>query len=156
MIRSRVPPEYTTTVMVKWDGKTGGIGLSKKHREYTIRFDTPKEFGGCDMYPCPNEYFLVGLGACIVNTFNFIGRAFKEYIEDLSLIIDCKTSLKSQSYEVEHIDINFKVKVSDEKMTKSVERLAKLALKTCHLVKLVSKSVDLNFNISIEAASPTT
>jgi len=52
----------------KWDHKTGGTAQLDG---FTQRFDTPREHGGNETAPCPDQLFATSLAGCIIDTFNY-------------------------------------------------------------------------------------
>ena len=125
----------------EWDHETGGTaGLDA----FTQQFDTPREHGGNETAPCPDQLFMASLAGCIINTFNYYRVMLEAETRDLKVNASMDIELTdTDGYRVTGIDIDIHV-WSDQENEELNRRCAERATQYCHLTR------------SIEPAIPTT
>jgi len=125
----------------EWDHETGGTA---KLDAFTQQFDTPREHGGNETAPCPDQLFMVSLAGCIINTFNYYRVMLEAETRDLKVNASMDIELTdTEGYRVTGIDIDIHV-WSDQENEELNRRCAERATQYCHLTR------------SIEPAIPTT
>jgi uncharacterized OsmC-like protein len=125
----------------EWDHETGGTAWLDA---FTQRFDTPREHGGNEMAPCPDQLFMASLAGCIVNTFNYYRVMLEAETRGLKVYASMEIELTdTDGYRVTGIDIDVHV-WSDQENEELNRRCAERATQYCHLTR------------SIEQAIPTT
>ncbi len=125
----------------KWDHKTGGTAQLDG---FTQRFDTPREHGGNETAPCPDQLFTASLAGCIIDTFNYYRVMLEAETIDFKVNVSMDIELTDKDgYRVTAINIDVQV-WSDQEYKELNQRIAERATQYCHLTK------------SIEPAIPTT
>ena len=125
----------------KWNHDTGGTANLDG---FTQPFDTPREHGGNETAPCPDQLFATSLAGCIINTFNYYRRMLDAETIDLTVNASMDIELTdTDGYRVTGINIDIQV-WSDQENRELNQRCAQRATEYCHLTK------------SIEPAIPTT
>ena len=125
----------------EWDHETGGTAQLDG---FTQRFDTPREHGGKETAPCPDQLFTTSLAGCIIDTFNYYRVMLEAETIDFKVNVSMDIELTdTDGYRVTGIDIDVQV-WSDQENKELNQRIAERATKYCHLTK------------SIEPAIPTT
>ena len=95
----------------RWDKKTGGTADTGN---FSVPFDTPKEYEGNESAPCPDQLFLASLTGCLMNTFLYYKNQSGAETLDIQVDADAQITLKSPyGYRITSIDISITV-TSDE------------------------------------------
>jgi len=116
----------------EWDHETGGTA---RLDAFTQQFDTPREHGGNETAPCPDQLFMASLAGCIVNTFNYYRVMLEAETRDLKVNASMDIELTdTDGYRVTGIDIDMHV-WSNRENEELNRRCAERATRYCHLTR---------------------
>jgi organic hydroperoxide reductase OsmC/OhrA len=130
----------------KWNHKTGGTA---KLDSFTQDFDTPKEYGGSENAPCPDQLFMASLAGCIINTFNYFRMMLNVETRDLKVKVSSDITLnKINGYRVSCINVKI-LAWSDKENQELNQKCAERAKEYCHLTKSIESSIPIQTTIQI-------
>ncbi len=79
-------------------------------RHFTeIHIDEPSSFYGTNLAPSPIEYFLIGTGSCIGNTFVYCLQKHKILFEKLKIIVNGKIQHINPNDRLRLVQINIEI-----------------------------------------------
>lgn len=142
----RLKKHLTYSAEAQWDQKTGGIAQLE---EFTQAFDTPKEHGGNQTAPCPDQLFMASLAGCLINTFNYYRVMLK--VETIDLKVDVSSEIElteTDGYRVKGISIDMKV-WSDEDNEIMNQKCAERARDFCHITKSIEDAIPIDVSITL-------
>jgi len=142
----RLKKHLTYSAEAQWDHKTGGV---VQLEEFTQYFDTPKEHGGNQTAPCPDQLFMASLAGCIINTFNYYRVMLK--VETIDLKVDVSSNIEltnSDGYRVKGISIDMQV-WSDEDNELMNQKCAERARDFCHITKSFEEAIPIDVSIEV-------
>jgi organic hydroperoxide reductase OsmC/OhrA len=130
----------------KWNHDTGGTANLDG---FTQPFDTPREHGGNETAPCPDQLFATSLAGCIINTFNYYRRMLDAETIDLTVNASMDIELMdTDGYRVTGINIDIQV-WSDQENRELNQRCAQRATEYCHLTKSIEPAIPTTTSITL-------
>ena len=141
------PNKLEYQVKLLWDGKSGG---KVDFRNYpTLKLDTPKEFGGRGLYPCPDELFFSAVGGCLLTTFLHFRRKLDLYLEEFRISIKGNVDLSgSGGYSITRIKAVMYVKTTKNEEVKA-KKCIELTKDFCHITRTLEKAFPIEISIEI-------
>jgi uncharacterized OsmC-like protein len=134
------------TAEAKWDHVTGGAAQLDG---FTQPFDTPREHGGKETAPCPDQLFMASLAGCIINTFNYYRVMLEVETRDLTVNVSSDIELtKTKGYRLTGINIDIHV-WSDPENQRLNRRCAERAKEYCHITKSIESAIPTTTEITI-------
>jgi uncharacterized OsmC-like protein len=132
----------------EWNHESGGTA---QVNGFKIDFDTPREHGGNETAPCPDQLFMASLAGCIINTFNYYREMLKVETSDLKINVSSDIELtETEGYRMTHINIDINVGCSPENMEAN-QRCAERARDYCHLTKSIEPAIPIKTSITVHA-----
>jgi uncharacterized OsmC-like protein len=131
----------------KWNHKTGGTATING---FTQDFDTPKEHGGNETAPCPDQLFMTSLAGCVVTTFNYYRKVLNVETKDLIVKVSSNIELETNGYRITGINIRMQV-WSNQEYSELNKKCAKRALEYCHLTKSIEHAIPITSTIRFHA-----
>jgi len=129
-----------------WDGETGGEVTANG---FKVSFDTPKEYGGNERHPCPDQLFLASITGCLMNTFLYYRSHLGAETEDLKISADAEIELVNPlGYRIKGIDAHIQVWSSEEE-TELNRTCAERARDYCHLTKSIEGAIPVKVLITV-------
>ena len=135
---------------IRWDKATGGIVEYDNYDDSS--FDTPTEFDGKGMAPCPDQIFLASIGGCLMNTFTHYGRRLDLTFNDVLISVHASLSLHREGYRFDGIEAKIRIQAPDE-YTELAERCGSLAEKYCHITRSIESAIPVNIDIEVDSKS---
>ena len=130
----------------QWDKETGGEVTSK---DFKISFDTPRDHGGNERYPCPDQLFLASITGCLMNTFLYYRVHLGAETRDIKISAGAETQLVNPlGYRVKGIDAHIQVWSTEEEADLN-RTCAERARDYCHLTKSIEGSIPINVTITV-------
>ncbi len=134
------------TAEAKWDHETGGTA---KLEGFKQPFDTPREHGGNETAPCPDQLFTTSLAGCIIDTFNYYRVMLEAETRDLKVNASMDIELTdTDGYRVTAINIDIQV-WSDPENQELNQRCAERAKQYCHLTRSIESAIPTTTQITI-------
>jgi uncharacterized OsmC-like protein len=130
----------------KWDKETGG---TVDVDGFNVTFDTPRDHGGNETAPCPDQLFLASLTGCLVNTFLYYKTHLGAETRDLKVNAEAEIELTNPlGYRM--TGIIFEIHVwSDEENNDLNVICAERARDYCHLTKSIEQAIPIKIEITI-------
>ncbi len=130
----------------QWDKETGGEVTSN---EFKISFDTPRNHGGNERHPCPDQLFLASITGCLMNTFLYYRSHLGVETMDIRISAEAEIQLVNPlGYRVKEIDVHIHVWSTEEEVDLNTT-CAERARDYCHLTKSIEKAIPINVTIII-------
>jgi uncharacterized OsmC-like protein len=130
----------------KWNHETGGTA---RLDGFTQPFDTPREHGGNETAPCPDQLFMASLAGCIITTFDYYRRMLGAETRDLTVNVSSDIELTETSgYRVKGIAIDIQV-WSDQENQQLNQKCAERAEEYCHITKSIEPAIPMTTAISV-------
>lgn len=83
--------------------------LAKARHFQNIHIDEPESFSGTNLAPSPIEYFLIGIGGCIGNSFLYCLQKNNILSEKLEIVVDGKLKHSGPKYNLRLIQIDLEL-----------------------------------------------
>lgn len=142
----RLKRKLTYTAKAKWNHKTGGTATLEG---FTQQFDTPREHGGEETSPCPDQLFMASIAGCIINTFNYYRKMLDTETIDLSVEVSSDIQLtKLDGYRITQIKITMDVWSNEENLEQN-QKCAERARDYCHLSKSIEPAIPIDVTINL-------
>ena len=142
----RLKPHLHYSAEAQWNHMTGGTAQLDG---FTQEFDTPKEHGGNESAPCPDQLFMASLAGCIINTFNYYRAMLKVETKDIKVKTGSDIELtESEGYRLTGITIELEV-WSDEENKELNEKCAERAREYCHLTKSIEPAIPIKASTKV-------
>ena len=142
----RLKKHLTYSAEADWDHQTGGVAQLDGFKQ---AFDTPKEHGGLETSPCPDQLFMTSLAGCIMNTFNYYRSMLEVETIELKVKVSSEIDLTPvDGYRVTDIKIDIQV-WSDEENQLLNQKCAERARDFCHLTKSIELAIPTEVFIKI-------
>lgn len=130
----------------RWNHNTGGTAQLEG---FTQNFDTPKEYGGEEEAPCPDQLFMASIAGCIINTFNYYRKMLNVDTKDLAVDVSSDIELiKIDGYRIREIRIKIHVWCSEGEQEMNL-KCAERAKDYCHLTKSIEPAIPVNTTIQV-------
>jgi uncharacterized OsmC-like protein len=130
----------------KWNHLTGGTAQLD---DFTQEFDTPREHGGNETAPCPDQLFMASIAGCIVNTFNYYRRLLDVDTLDLTVNVSSDINLtKTDGYRITGISIDIQV-CSNQENEELNRKCAERAKDYCHITKSIEPAIPIDVSIIV-------
>lgn len=151
------------TVTTKWVGGTVSearvlgctIGGKRCPKDFTIVSDEPRELGGNDTQPNPQEYLLAALNACM--TVGYVAGATLMGIELESLEIDTTGDIDLRGFlgvdpsvKPGYESLNYSVRIKGNGTPEQFEQLHQIVMKTSPNRFNLSQPVRLNAKLIVK------
>ena len=133
---------------IRWDKATGGI-IDFGNCE-NLRIDTPIEFEGRGLAPCPDKLFLASIGGCLLNTFTNLARKLDLPFLDAIVSVKASLSLHRDGYIFDYINAELRICCSKEHY-ELAERCGVLARNYCHITRSIEPALPVNVNIEVDS-----
>ena len=134
----------------RWDGETGGEVTSKG---FKISFDTPRDHGGNEMHPCPDQLFLASITGCLMNTFLYYKAHLGVETEDIKISAEVDIQLVNPvGYRIKGIKAHIQV-WSNEEEAELNRTCAERSRDYCHLTKSIEGAIPVNVEIIVHLDS---
>jgi len=134
----------------RWDGETGGEVTSK---DFKILFDTPRDHGGNEMHPCPDQLFLASITGCLMNTFLYYKVHLGVETEDIKINAEADIRLVNPvGYRINEIKAHIQVWSNQEEADLN-RTCAERARDYCHLTKSIEGAIPINVEITVHMNS---
>jgi organic hydroperoxide reductase OsmC/OhrA len=134
----------------RWDGETGGEVTSKG---FKIRFDTPRDHGGNEKHPCPDQLFLASITGCLMNTFLYYRVLLGAETEDIKISAEADIRLVNPvGYRINGIRAHIQVWCNQEEADLN-RTCAERARDYCHLTKSIEGAIPVNVEITVHVNS---
>jgi len=132
----------------RWNHETGGTAQLDG---FTQDFDTPKEYGGEEEAPCPDQLFMASIAGCIINTFNYYRTMLKAETKDLAVDVSSEIELtKTEGYRIKKISIKIHIWCSEAEQEMNL-KCAERARDYCHITKSIEPAIPINTTIQVFA-----
>ena len=132
----------------EWNHESGGTAQLDG---FTLDFDTPREYGGDESAPCPDQLFMASLAGCIMNTYNYYRGMLGVETRDLKVKVSSDIELTgSEGYRVTGINIDINVWCIPENQEAN-QRCAERARDYCHLTKSIEPAIPIETTIKVHA-----
>jgi uncharacterized OsmC-like protein len=142
----RLKPHLHYSAEAQWNHETGGTAQLDG---FTQEFDTPREHGGKETAPCPDQLFMASLAGCIINTFNYYRSMLKVQTKDIKVKVGSDITLTAtEGYRVTGITIELDVWSDEENMALN-EKCAERAREYCHLTKSIEPAIPIETTIKV-------
>ena len=112
-------------VSLKYENNLGFRAITRHFKEILI--DEPPSFHGTDQGPSPVEYFLIGIGGCIGNTFAYCLQKKNIEIDDLEILIEGNLKHMGPKMRLRLVNIDCKVLFTpkNERSNEDIEKCIK-------------------------------
>lgn len=142
----RLKKRLSYNAEAKWDGETGG---EVNANGFKMSFDTPKDYGGNEKHPCPDQLFLASITGCLMNTFLYYRSHLGAETEDIRISAEAEIELVNPlGYRIKGIEAHIQVWSSDEE-TDLNRTCAERARDYCHLTKSIEGAIPVNVQINV-------
>ena len=129
-----------------WNHESGGTAQLDG---FIQDFDTPKEYGGEEEAPCPDQLFMASIAGCIINTFNYYRTMLKVKTKDLAVDVSSDLELnKNDGYRINKITIKIHIWSSEEEKEMN-QKCAERAKDYCHITKSIETAIPISTTIQI-------
>ena len=140
----RLKKHLKYSAKAKWNHETGGTATLNG---FTQDFDAPKEYGGNETAPCPDQLFMTSIAGCIINTFNYYRKMLNVETKDLKVKVSSNVELtETNGYRITGIDICMQV-WSNQEYSELNKKCAKRAIEYCHLTKSIEHAIPITNKI---------
>jgi putative redox protein len=118
-------------------------------RHFKLYLDEPESFHGTDLAPSPVEYFLIGTGGCIGNTFIFCLQKHKVAIESFKVIVDgtLKHIGPKKRLKLVKIDIELLVNLNESTSKEKLDFCNRTFQEYCPITDVITQTIPLNVKI---------
>jgi len=137
-------------VKIRWDKATGGI-IDFGNCE-NLRIDTPIEFEGQGLAPCPDKLFLASIGGCLLNTFTHYARKLGLPFMDAIVSVKASLSLHREGYIFDYINAELRIHSLEENY-ELAEKCGVLARDYCHITRSIESALPVKVNIEVDSKS---
>ena len=142
----RLKKKLNYEAKASWDKNTGGTAQVEG---FSVPFDTPRDHGGNETHPCPDQLFLASLTGCLINTFLYYKNHLDVETIDIKVDAEAEIELKNPlGYRITGINILIQV-WSDEENLDLNKTCAERARDYCHLTKSIEVGIPLKVGILI-------
>ena len=135
---------------IRWDKATGGIVEYDNYEN--MEFDTPTEFNGKGLAPCPDQLFLASIGGCLMNTFTHYARRLDLTFNDVCISLHASLSLDRDGYRFDGIEAKIRIQ-APEGCLELAERCGGLAERYCHITRSIESVIPVNIDIEVDSKS---
>jgi len=135
---------------MRWDKATEGIIEYDKYENTS--FDTPIEFDGNGLAPCPDQLFSASIGGCLMNTFTHYARRLDLTFDDVLISVQASLSLRKEGYRFDKINAKIMIQATEEHF-ELAERCGVLAKEFCHITRSIESALPVNVNIEMDSKS---
>jgi organic hydroperoxide reductase OsmC/OhrA len=128
----------------EWDHQTGGTA---DLHNFIQEFDTPKEYGGNESAPCPDQLFMTSIAGCIINTYNYYREMLE--VETLDLKVKASSDLELtevDGYRIKSIKIEIHIWSTQDQLELN-KKCAQRARDYCHITKSIEKAIPIEITI---------
>jgi len=150
---ARNPKHLKYQIKLLWDGKSGG---EVDFKGFTLRLDTPVEFGGRGRYPCPDELLFSAVGGCLLTTFLYFQRKLRLRLEDLQVTISGDIDLIGpEGYRITRIEAVLHIQTIEEEEAKAKE-CAALTRDFCHITRTLERAIPTEISAEVTCVKDAT
>lgn len=144
------PELYKCSVLVEWDGVTGGEAKTTQHR---LRFDLPKEFKGLGRSFCPDELLLSAIGGCLVTTFLHFKERFNLPLKKLNVDVRGEVRLVNEGYRVTKVEAKIEASAPEDGVGR-VKRFIELVKEYCHITRSLEGCIAITVDVAVSGEKP--
>jgi putative redox protein len=115
-----------------------------------IHIDEPESFHGTDLAPSPIEYFLIGTGSCIGNTFIFCLQKHNISFENLKINVDgiLKHLGPNKRLRLVQIDIEILIELKEHTPNDKFDLCYQTFQDYCPISNVITQGIPLNVDIT--------
>jgi uncharacterized OsmC-like protein len=141
----------TLTIKLTWDGQSGAeVSLGTTH---TLRMDMPTEFGGMELYPCPNAFFFASIGGCLLTEFLYFKKQLNFTLKGLHVVVDGTEEMSGpEGYRITHIKAIVTVETIERDQDEA-ETCVELMKKYCPLTRTLENAIHIDILTQIHIVS---
>lgn len=130
----------------QWDREMGG---EVSANGFKVSFDTPRDYGGNERHPCPDQLFLASITGCLMNTFLYYKSHLGARTRDIKISAEAEIQLVNPlGYRFKGIEIHIKVWSTEEEANLN-RTCAERARDYCHLTKSIEEAIPINITITV-------
>lgn len=130
----------------QWDKETGGEVTSNG---FKVSFDTPRDHGGNERHPCPDQLFLASITGCLMNTFLYYRSHLGAETEDIIISAEADIHLVNPiGYRIKGLNAHIKVWSREEEADLN-RTCAERARDYCHLTKSIENAIPIRVEVSL-------
>ena len=134
------------TAQAQWDKETGGEATANG---FKVSFDTPRDHGGNQRHPCPDQLFLASITGCLMNTYLYYRTHLGAETQDIKIDAEAEIQLMNpHGYRVKAIDAHIQVWSTEEEADLNTT-CAERARDYCHLTKSIEPAIPINVTITV-------
>ena len=117
---------------------------------FNVEYDTPREYEGEEIAPCPDQLFLTSIAGCLNNTFLYYKKALGAETLDLNISAEAELELFDPiGYRITQISIDMRIS-SLQDYVEINRRCAERAKEYCHLTRSIESAIPIKFNLTME------
>jgi uncharacterized OsmC-like protein len=134
-------------VTLKYENNLRFTAIARSFTE--IQVDEPQSSHGTDQGPSPVEYFLIGIGGCVGNTFAYCLQKRNVDIVNLEILIEGKLKHIGPKMRLRLVNIDCKVLLTPKNDTsnKDIEKCIKEFQGHCVLSNSIIKHLQTNVQV---------
>lgn len=145
-LKSRYPERLEYRASSKWDDMTGGLAATSE--DHSIKYDTPKSFGGNGNGVCPDEMFVAAVLGCLNNTFLDFQRRFEMVLKSFELEGTATAVFDGTGYSVTGLKITGSVVVGEDELEVG-ERCVELMKEYCHITRTIRDCLPTEYDVHV-------
>ncbi len=142
----RLKKRLSYNAEAQWDKETGGEVTANG---FKVSFDTPRDHGGNERHPCPDQLFLASITGCLMNTFLYYRVHLGAETEDIKISAEADIRLVNPlGYRIKGIEAHIQVWSSEEEADLN-RTCAERAKDFCHLTKSIEGAIPVDVKITV-------